>query len=336
MKTYELCIDLGSGFISIYKKGIGVVLREPTLALIDTSSKNMKVVKMGREAMELMGKISDNEVFVSPIIEGVIKNPELAQKILSYCLTKVVKYKIIKPSIRVIALLPIGLKEEELEDYKRVFYGIGFSKIDFVYNELCVVNTDSTYFSTNQASLVVNIGAGKTEIATVVNNKIINAVSLDIGGNLIDRSIVEHLQRTKGFIVSQNVANKLKENIGSLYQTDKSNMEINVQDSVASSQISAVIRAKDIFEPISDNYFKIMQAVLSFYTSCTIETAQDIKNVGVIFYGGGSLITGIENFFKKGLDLPVFVLENPQTAAVLGSEKFFSDIYALQKAVEEN
>ena len=84
MSCYELCIDMGSCYTTIYKKNSGIVLREPTLAILQTSGKNMKVLKIGIEAQQLYGKISDDEVFVRPVVDGRVKNISLTQKILEY------------------------------------------------------------------------------------------------------------------------------------------------------------------------------------------------------------------------------------------------------------
>ena len=336
MTNYDLCIDLGSFYTTIYKKNCGVVLREPTLAIITTSGKNMKVVKMGSEAERMYGKISDDEVFVHPVVEGVIKNTLLTQRLLTYFLSKIAPYRFVKPAIRVIVLLPVGLKEEEYDEYRDVFHGIGFAKIDFVYSLVTSTLVDAPYFSLGKANMIVNIGAGKTEIGVVVNGKILSACSLGVGGNMIDKCIVEHLQQTKGYIVSQNTASKLKEEIGSLYETDTSSMEVFVQDSFASTQTSVVIASKDIIKPIYENYFKIIQTIQACYNQCSQEIASDIKNEGIILVGGASKMLGLEKFSKKVLNMSIFVMENAEVEPILGSEKLFSDVNLLQRVVEQN
>ncbi len=336
MSFYELCIDLGSNYTTIYKKNVGIVLREPTLALIETGTKTSKVTKMGLEAERMIGKTAEDEVVVRSVVEGVIKNIDITKKILTYFLSKVAPYKLVKPAIKVIVCLPVGLQENEYEDYKKLFYSIGFAKINFVYNEVCTSLVDSPYFSFNKVCMLVNIGAGKTEIASVVNGKILSACSLNVGGNLIDNSIIDHLQKTKGYTLSPFSTQKLKREIGSLYETDKSSMEVFVQDATVNSQIPVVITAKDILQPIYENYFKIVQAIQAFFNECSSETAEDIKNEGIILYGGASQITGLEKFFKKILNMSVFVLDNPEVCAVLGGEKLFSNYNLLEQIIEEN
>ena len=336
MSVNELSIDLGSNYTTIYKKNSGVVLCEPTLALLQTYGKNMKVLKMGLEAERLYGKSSDDEIFVKPVVEGVIKNIDLTQKILSYFFSKVVRYKLIKPAVKLIVCLPVGLSESEYEDYKKVFYAVGFERIDFVYNLVCCSLVDAPYFSLGKTSLIVNIGAGKTEIASIVGGKMLKSCSINVGGNMVDKGIVENLQKMKGYIVSQNLACKIKQEIGSLYETDKSDMEVLVQDAVVNSQISTIISAKDIMKPVYETYFKILQTVQAFYNECSSEVAEDIKNDGIVLCGGASQITGLEKFFKKILNLSVFVIDNAEVCSVLGTEKLFSDLTLLQKIVEEN
>ncbi len=120
MAIYELCIDIGSNYTTIYKRGSGIVLREPSLLLLETVGKNMKVNKIGIEAHRVSGKISSSEVFVKPVIEGVIKNVELTKKMVSYFIGKVVSFKLIKPTIKIIVSLPTSLNQQQYEDYNKI------------------------------------------------------------------------------------------------------------------------------------------------------------------------------------------------------------------------
>lgn len=336
MSSYELCIDVGSNFTTIYKRGSGIVLREPSLILIENGSKNIKVCKIGLEAQKVNGKNASNQTFVKPVIEGVIKNIDLTQKMVLYFINKVVKYRVVKPSIKIIVSIPTSLTSSQYEDYRTVFYSIGFAKIDFVYNCVCASLADLPYFSMGKANLLVNIGGGKTEIVAIINNKIINACSLNVGGNLIDKCIAEHLQKTKNYIISNNIACKVKQEIGSLYETDRSNLEIIVQNGDTNSPIQTIITAQELIKPIYENYFKILQTIQAFLNQCSQEVAQDIRNDGIILYGGGSLITGLEKFFKKILQLSVFVVEKPEVLGVVGSEKLFSNYSLLESVIEDN
>ena len=172
MAVYELCIDVGSNYTTIYKRGSGIVLREPSLILIENFGKAMKVSKIGIDAKRVSGKNTSNQVFVKPVIEGVIKNVELTKKMVVHFIDKVVKYKLVRPAIHIIVSLPTSLTKAQYDDYKMVFYSIGFAKIDFVYNSVLASLTDLPYFSLGKATMLVNIGGGKTEFTLMINNKI--------------------------------------------------------------------------------------------------------------------------------------------------------------------
>lgn len=336
MSSYELCIDMGSSYTTIYKKNSGIVLHEPTLAILQTSGKNMRVVKMGDEAWKLYGKTSDDEVFVRPIVDGIVKNVPLTQKILEYFLSKIIKYRFVKPAIKVIACLPVGLKKEEYDDIKKMYFAVGFAKIDFVFGSVCASFAGSPYLAQNRANLIVDVGGGRTEISCITNGKIISACSVNVGGNYVDRLIVSELQHSKNFIINQNMADKIKREIGSLYETDTSSIEVVVQEATANAQITTIVRAKDIAKPICEAYFKIAQLVQAFLSDCSPEVVDDIRRSGIVVCGGGAKITGLETFFKKILNLNVFVLDNPEVASVVGSEKLLCDYNTLQKVKEEN
>ncbi|MBQ3047518.1 MAG: rod shape-determining protein [Clostridia bacterium] len=336
MSSYELCIDVGSNYTTIYKKNSGIVLREPSVLLMSNTGKNLKLINVGLQAQKYCGKLSSDQVLVKPIIEGVIKNVDLAKKMINYFLGKIIQFKMVKPIIKIIVCLPTSLTQKQYEDYKDVFYSIGFAKIDFVYNVVCASLNDSQYFSLGKANMIVNIGAGKTEICSIVNNKIISACSVNVGGNFLDNKIVEHLAKTKNYMVSANIASKIKHEIGSLYETDKSSMEVTVQDLTTQSPINTIITAQELLTPIYEVYFKIMQTIQVFLNNCSPEVVQDIKQEGIIFCGGGAQITGLEKFFKKVLGVSGFVVDNPEVFGVLGSESLFANPAMLQTIVEEN
>ena len=336
MVENELCINMGSSFTTIYKKNSGVVLREPSIVLLDTSGKNSKVVSFGIEAEKETGKLPAGQVLVKPIVEGVIKNFELTKKMVMYFLSKTIKFLFVKPNIKLIVCLPVSLKKEQYEMYKNLFYSIGFAKIRFVYNSICASLKDNPYYCLNKANLLIDIGASKTEICSVVNNKIISACTLNVGGDLIDKKIVECLLKFKNCVISQKIAESVKREIGSLYETDKSSIEISAQDLNAQTPVDFILFAKDIAQPIYETYFKILQTIQVFLNNSSPEVAQDVKNDGIIIYGGGSLITGLEKFFKKVLKISVFVVDEPEVFAIKGSEKLFSDSNLLERVCEEN
>lgn len=336
MASYEICINVGSCYTTIYKKNSGIVLREPSVVLLDTSGKTSKAISFGSEAEKESGKLPESQVLVRPIIEGVIKNFELTKSMMSYFLSKVIQFSLVKPAIKLIVCLPVALKKEQYETYKKLFYAIGFAKIKFVYNVVCASLKDNPYYCLGKANLLIDIGASKTEICSIVNNKVISACSLNVGGDLIDKKIVEHLLKTKNYSISNRIAENLKQEIGSLYETDKSSTEVTVQDLNAQSPTNVVLFAKDISTPIYEAYFKILQTIQVFLNNSSPEVVQDVKNDGIILYGGGSKITGLEKFFKKVLKISVFVVDEAEVFAIKGSEKLFADSNLLERVCEEN
>ena len=336
MKNYDFCIDIGSEYTTIYKKSSGIVLREPSIVLIEGTSKNLKAIEYGLNVKKYMGKLADEQVVVRPIVEGIIKNMDLTKKMLTYFLNKVISYKLVKPAINMVILLPVSLNQKQYNDYKDVFYSIGFNKLHFIYNAICASFADNPYYCINKANLFVNIGADKTELACIVNNKIIDACSVSVGGSNIDKKIVEYFRKVKNYTISESVACKIKEEIGSLYETDKSSMEVVAKDNATGKSISLVVTSKELLDIVYDIYYKIMQTIQAFLSDQSVEILQDIKNDGIIFYGGASTITGLEKFAKKVLKLSVFVVDNPEVFACLGSEKLLSNIGLIEKINDEN
>lgn len=323
MSQIELCVDLGSNYTTIYKKDCGVVLREPTLAILETSGKNMKPLEFGNSAEKLFGKTPSNEVFVRPVVEGVIKNVNLTKKLMLYFFGKVVNFSLIKPAIRLVVLTPVGLKEKEYEDYRSVFYSLGFAKVDFILSPIVARKNNHPSFASDRASLLVNIGAGKTELAVCMGNNILDACSINVGGNMLDKRLVEYLQTTKSYVLSSQNVEKVKREVASLYETDTSSVETSATDPALNNNFSCLVYAKDIIKPVYETYFKILQTVQAFLNGCSAETQEDIRNYGIVVYGGGANVTGLEKFFKNILGISVFVADDAETFAIRGAESLF-------------
>ena len=317
----ELAIDLGSTNTVIYKLGSGIVLREPSVVYLELNPKSYNVKEVGLKAKKMLGRTDEFSAVVYPIVEGGIKNEKLTTEMLKTFINKVVPQKILRPRIKVLLLLPCGLTEEEILTYKKVVYGANVNKVKIIPNIVASFLGEETTTIGNKGVMVVNIGGGTTEIGVLSNNVIINGCSLSIGGRTIDNAIADFIETTFNLKISEVTAEKIKNDIGSLFDVDKSNIEFAGVDILTGQPQTQVIHACDL-KPVIENFIeKIALTIETILKGCSPEIIEDVSKVGLYISGGVSQITGLESFLRKRLNLPVTISNNYDNAPTIGAGK---------------
>ncbi len=336
MAVIDIAIDMGSCYTTIFKKGSGIVLREPSCVCLQKTTKGDRVKEIGQKAKKMQGRTGVGAAVVFPICEGVIRNVDLCIEMLNYFLSKVVPTTVIRPKVRAVVTLPCGLSSEEVSDYEKVCYGANIGRLYFVPAILASAIGDEVQTSQSRGSLVVNIGGGKTEIAVVGLDSIVHGCMLSIGGKLMDTSIIEYVNTLFNINISENTAEKIKVEVASLYENDRSSIEFSGSDVSSSRPVTEVASAKQISIAVSTFYDDIIKAINGIINVCKPDIVADITESGVVVSGGGSQITGLENYFRKSLNLPVKVSENATNSVILGAGKLISDEFLLEKVMREN
>lgn len=336
MAVIDLAIDMGSSYTTIFKKGSGIVLKEPTCICLQKVAKGNVIKEIGQKAKKMQGRTGAGSAVVFPVCEGIIKNVDLCIDILKYFLEKVIPYSVIKQKIRAVVTIPCGLNEDEINDYEKVMYGAGIGRIHLVPSILAAAIGEDLKVSQPRGRLIVNIGGGKTEVAVLALNSIVNGVMLSIGGNLMDTSIIECIQDLFNMEISQSTAEKIKCEVASLFSTDRSSLQFSGSDISSNRPITEVVSAGQISIAVSTFYDDIIKTIEAVINACKPDIIADITDLGVTLTGGCSNITGAENYFKKALNLPVTVSENASNSVALGAGKLISDEYFLNSVLKEN
>ena len=336
MALIEIAVDLGSSFTTIYKKGSGIVLKEPSVVCIVAGGKNLRVVETGVKAKKMQGRTGENLVIVSPICEGVVKNEQLAVAMLTNFVKKVVPGSVVKSKISALICVPCGMTSEELRDLEKVVYLSGITKMQFVPSVIAAAMGERLKTSLPRGHVVVNIGGGTTEVAAISLNTILNACSIGIGGKLMDISVSEYIKDNYNILVSEATAEKIRKDIGSLYDSDKSNMQFSGADISSSRPVTDVISAEDVKTAVCYFYERIAEAISVTINACKPDIIADISETGVTVAGGAALITGLEQYLRGRLNLPVTISDQPENAVILGAAALLNDARLLQAVVDNN
>ena len=320
-----IAIKIGSSNTSIYKQGEGLVLHEPTLVSVYGDDKNATVVAVGNSAQKMQGRTDGSVKVVAPIKAGRVENAELAVKMLKNFISKVIPSSLIKPKIKAIVCVPLGasLKERKLLDW--VCHHSGIQDVVFVPAIMAGAVGYNLPINNLEGICIVDIGGGSTDIATISMNSIISGVNVDIGGILMDEVIVQAILNNYTLKVGIGVARKLKEEIGSLYLNDASNSDVSGIDSETGEPKTTIVESRVVYEAVVGFYDKIAEAIQAVILSSPEDVIEDIQNKGVYIMGGASLITGAEQFFRKKLNLPVYIQDHTTAFDVIGAGKLLSE-----------
>lgn len=335
MSEILLAIDMGGSYTSIFRKDSGLVLKEPTLIGAMMTDNGYEVKVMGKEAKDIQGKTDERTVVFSPISEGVVKSIDYATILLKHFLDKVITHKNIFTKIKCLVPYPTGLSEEEKNDYKTVFLNVGINDVIFVPRLLCSAYGGGVNIFANSANMVIDIGGVSTDVGVINLGTLIDGATLCVGGKAIDAQIVRTVSSKYGVEIGLSSAQKLKEEIGSLYSNDTANMEVMGVDTRTKSPASVVVYATDVkmsVMPLLSEIGRIVETTLNILPP---EISADVAKNGILITGGFSGIVGLERYLRTTLNLPIIIAEDASNACILGAGKLLANLNELKRVLNE-
>lgn len=336
MAQLEFAIELGSSNTVIYKKGSGIVLVEPSLIAIDVSTKKKTVKAVGFSAKKILGKTNENTVISAPIKEGIIVDEKLAFEMLKIFMKKVTPKSVLNKKVRFLFVIPCGISEKEKAQFKSLGYAVGANKIEFVPNVICALIGCGVSTSSSSGTMSMNLGGGTVNLAAISLNTIISGYSISIGGKKMDEAIRVYVKEAYELEVSLQTSEKIKHEAGSLYIHDTSNLEVSGIDVNTKSPRQDVVMGRNIRPAIEFYFNKIVAAVEDVLNNCSPDIVADIANNGIYVTGGLAKLTGLQNYLKTRLRLPIIVSDIAEEAVILGAGKLLNDKKTLNMILSEN
>ncbi|NPV01241.1 MAG: rod shape-determining protein [Brevinematales bacterium] len=320
----DIAIDLGTANTLIYVKGRGIVLSEPSVVAIQTSTG--KVIAVGREAKNMLGKTPGDIVAKRPMKEGVIADFEMVGKMMKYFIGKCQpRRKLVHP--RVVIGVPSGVTEVERRAVREAASQAGATKIFLIEESRAAALGAGIPIEEPAGHMVVDIGGGTTEVSVLSLGGMVISTSIRTGGDKFDEAIMSHLKKYHNLIVGEKTAEELKIKIGSAYPLKTvETIEIKGRDAISGLPRTLKIDSVEVREALQDMVNKVLDAVRTTLDQTPPELASDIIDRGIVMTGGGSLLRGLPKFIAKNTGVPVFLAENPLTCVVLGSGTFLEQI----------
>lgn len=325
----DIGIDLGTANILITIKGKGVVLQEPAVVAID--DKTDKILAVGYDAKEMLGRTPENIRAIRPMKDGVIADFTATGLMLKSMLSKVCqRYNAGRP--RVIVGVPSGITEVEERAVEESVLQAGAKAVYLIEEPMAAAVGAGINIAEPSGSMIVDIGGGTTEVAVISLGGIVVSNSLRVAGDQIDEDIVNYIRKYENLAIGLTTAEQIKMQIGCALplMTDTS-MEIRGRDLTTGLPRNIEIKSSQILEAMSESIFKIVDTVKQTLERTPPELAADLAEKGIFLAGGGALIQNIDKLISQEIKMPVYVANTPLECVVKGTEKTLEDLENLKK-----
>lgn len=315
----DMGIDLGTATVLVYMKGKGVILNEPSVVAIDRS-KN-RVLAVGQEAREMIGRTPGNIVAIRPMRDGVISDYDITEKMLKYFIGKACgKKKISAP--RVVICIPSQATEVEKRAVMDAARNAGAKKVFLIEEPLAAAIGADLDITKASGSMIIDIGGGTTDIAVISLGGIVVRSSIKIAGDKFDDAIIKYIRKKHKLMIGERTAEDLKIKIGSAFPKDENiSMDIRGRDLVTGLPKNLNVTSDEMREALQDTVNSIAELTHSVLEKTPPELSADIADKGIIMTGGGALLNGLSDLIENINKVPVHIAENPVSCVAEGTGK---------------
>src|SRR5699024_3436884 len=319
--TEEIGIDLGTANILIYSKSKGIVLNEPGVVAIDINSK--KVVAVGSEAKEMIGKTPQNIVPIRPLKEGVIADYDVTAQMLKELLKRVSKkmgLSMRKPTV--IVCTPTGSTAVERRAIHNAVASYGAKNVHIIEEPVAAAIGSDLPVDEPMANVIVDIGGGTSEVGIISFGGVVSSNSVRVGGDKLDEEIIQYIRKTYNVLIGERTAENIKMEIGYAHPNHKEEtMSVRGRDMVNGLPKTIEVSSTEIHDAIKEPLIKILDAVKATLENCPPELSGDIVDHGIVLTGGGSQIQGMKDWLSNELNVPVHIAPNPLESVAIGTGK---------------
>lgn len=313
----DIGIDLGTANVLINVSGKGIVIDEPSVVAVDTNTN--KVVAVGTEAYEMVGRTPGNIRVIRPLKDGVIADFDITEAMLSYFIEKLnVKGFMSKPNVLVCT--PTGVTSIEQKAIIQAAEKSGGGKVYLDYEpKVAAVGAGLDIFKP-QGNMVIDIGGGTTDIAILSMGEIVTSKSLRYAGDRMNQAIVNYIKANHQLLIGMRTAEAIKIEIGAATDPDPdASMNVRGRDTIDGLPKQIKVNSSEVTEALQEGLQSIIDTTKQVLQETPPELSADIIDRGIMITGGGALLKNIDKLIADSLQVPVLIAESPLESVALGT-----------------
>ncbi|SMB92145.1 rod shape-determining protein MreB [Desulfonispora thiosulfatigenes DSM 11270] len=325
----DIGIDLGTANSIVFYKGKGICLNEPSVVAIQKDIG--KVLAVGEEAKQMIGRTPGNVIAVRPMKDGVIADFEVTYSMLKYFLEKVLNSKNIFLRPRVVICVPSGVTSVEERAVKDAALQAGAKEAYLIEEPMAAAIGAGLPVHEPKGSMIIDIGGGTSDVAIISLGGIVVSRSIRIAGDEMDEAIVQYIKKNYNLMIGDRTAEDIKMHIGATYNIEiDEEYDIRGRDLVSGLPKNISIPASEIQVALKETVDSILDTIRNCLESAPPELAADIMDHGIVLAGGGALLKGLDQLIRDETGMPVHIAENPLSCVALGTGKVLENIEILK------
>ena len=329
MFSNNIGIDLGTANTAVYMQSKGIIMYEPSIVAIDVKSR--KVLAVGKEAKEMVGKTPENIQAIRPLRDGVITDFEVTQVMLSYFIKKALGNTLFKPKPRVVIGVPTGITPVEKKAVIDAAKNAGAREVYLIAEPMAAAIGAGLPVDEPVGNMVVDIGGGTTEIAVISLAGIVVSNSLRIAGDEMNEAINQYIKRQFHILIGEQTAEKIKMTLGSaVHEQEQKTMEVRGRDMTGLPKTVEVTN-HHITEALEDTVSSIINAIRVTLEKTPPELAADIADRGMVLAGGGSLLKNMDKRIQMETGIKAIYCEEPLMAVAKGVGKVLDNLELIRR-----
>lgn len=326
----DLAIDLGTANSLIYIRGRGIVTSEPSVVAVQKDARGgRRVLAVGREAKEMLGRTPGSIAAIRPMKDGVIADFEITEAMLRHFINRAHNRRILVAP-RIVICIPYGITEVERRAVREAAESAGARDVFLIEEPMAAAIGAGLPITDPAGNMIVDIGGGTTEVAVISLGGIVFSRSLRVGGDRMDEAIVQHLKRKYNLLIGERTAEMIKVTIGNAYPTEEIEvMDVKGRDLIAGLPRTVEVNGDEIRDALQEPVDQIVETVRTALERTPPELSADIMDKGIMLAGGGALLKNLDLRIREETGLPVVICDDPLSAVVLGSGRTLDEPHLL-------
>lgn len=329
----DMGIDLGTANSLVYVKGKGIVLREPSVVAIKRN--NGRVLAVGEEARQMIGRTPGNIVAIRPMKDGVIADFDVTQSMIKYFIDRALRNRTFFIRPRVVVSVPSGVTPVEERAVREAAIQAGAREVYLIEEPMAAAIGADLPVHEPMGNMIIDIGGGTTEVAVISLGGIVTSCSIRIAGDEMDEAIIQHVKRTYNLMIGERTAEEIKIEIGTAYpqERDAGTFDVRGRDLITGLPKTVSVTADEIYRALSEPVASILDAVKSTLEQTPPELAADVMDRGIVMAGGGSLLKGLDQLVSEQTGIPVHLADDPLLCVAYGTGRVLENISILRRVL---